>query len=174
MNNLIIGNIIALVASLIMVYSGGLSHKKKILYFQTIQIGLSIISNLVLGGISGAIINALSFIRNILCYNDKLKIKQKTIITLLATALIIRFNNLGIIGYLPLISTITYIWFMDVKNVKKFKLLIVVTMIMWFVYDLCIRLYTSAIFDFLTIIANIITIFFIKNKNTIYNNKKPV
>ena len=92
--NLIIGNIIALVASIIMVYSGILKHKKKILYFQTIQIGLSVISNIVLGGISGAIINAINLIRNILCYKEKLKTKEKIIITLLATILICKFNNL--------------------------------------------------------------------------------
>ena len=43
--------------------------KEKILYFHTVQIGMSVISNIVLGGITGAIINALSLIRNILCYN---------------------------------------------------------------------------------------------------------
>ena len=51
--------------------------KEKILYFQTVQIGLSVISNIILGGITGAIINALSLIRNILCYKDKLGLKEK-------------------------------------------------------------------------------------------------
>ena len=46
---LIIGNIIALTASLLMVYSGILKEKKKILYVQTVQIGLSVVSNIVLG-----------------------------------------------------------------------------------------------------------------------------
>ena len=69
---LIIGNIVALIASLIMVYSGYLKQKKKILYVQTIQIGLSVLSNIILGGITGAIINAVSCIRNILCYKEKL------------------------------------------------------------------------------------------------------
>lgn len=36
---IIIGNIVALIASIIMVYSGYLKQKKKILYVQTIQIG---------------------------------------------------------------------------------------------------------------------------------------
>lgn len=164
MVNLIIGNIIALIASLIMVYSGILKKKKKILYFQTIQIGLSVISNLVLGGISGAIINAISLIRNILCYKNKLKLKEKIIITFLTTILILKFNNLGFIGLLPLISTITYIWLMNIKNVKKFKLLIAFTMFMWFIYDLAIKSYTSAIFDAMTMITNLISIFQINKK----------
>ena len=161
--NLVIGNIIALIASLIMIYSGILKNKKQILYFQTIQIGLSVVSNIILGGISGAVINAISLIRNIICYNDKLKIKEKIIITSISIILIFEFNNLGIIGLLPLISTITYIWLMNIKDVKKFKLLIAFTMLMWFIYDLVIKSYTSAIFDGMTIIVNIVTIFYTKN-----------
>ena len=160
--NLIIGNIIALIASLIMVYSGILKNKKKILYFQTIQIGLSVVSNIILQGISGAIINAINLIRNILCYKEKLDIKEKIIITLLATILIFKFNNLGILGFLPLISTITYTWLMNIKDVKKFKILIAFTTFLWFVYDLSIKSYTSAIFDAMTVIGNIVTIFDVK------------
>ena len=162
MHYFIIGNIIALIASLVMVYSGTLKQKKKILYFQTVQIGLSVISNLVLGGISGAIINVIGLIRNILCYKDRLKIKEKIIITILATILILKFNNLGFLGFLPLISTVTYIWLMNIKNVKMFKMLIAITTLMWFIYDFVIKAYTAAIFDAITITVNLVSIFQIK------------
>lgn len=163
MVNIIIGNIIALIASILMVYSGMLKQKKKILHFQTVQIGLSVISNIVLGGITGAIINVLSLIRNILCYKDKLGLKEKIVITILATILTLKFNNLGYIGLLPLISTVSYVWLMNIKDVKKFKWLIVFTMLMWFIYDVVIKSYTSAIFDFMNIVANIVTLFQIKS-----------
>ena len=163
MVSIIIGNIIALIASILMVYSGMLKQKKKILYFQTVQIGMSVISNIILGGITGAIINTLSMIRNILCYKDKLGLKEKIVITILAVILTIKFNNLGYIGLLPLISTIVYIWLMNIKDVKKFKLSIGFTMLMWFIYDIVIKSYTSAIFDFMNIVANIVTLFKIKN-----------
>ena len=155
---IIIGNIIALIASLIMVYTGILKNKRKILYFQTIQIGLFVVSNLVLGGISGAIINAISIIRNVLCYKEKLGLKEKIIITILSVILTLAFNNLGFVGLLPLISTVSYIWFMDIKDIKKFKILFSFTVLLWFIYDIIIKSYTSAIFDFATIVANIITI----------------
>ena len=155
-------NIIALIASILMVYSGMLKQKKKILYFQTVQIGMSVISNIILGGITGAIINALSMIRNILCYKNKLGLKEKIIITILAIILTFKFNNLGYIGLLPLISTVSYIWLMNIKDVRKFKLLIIFTMLMWLIYDVVIKSYTSAIFDFMNIIANMLTLLQIK------------
>ena len=154
MVSIIIGNIIALIASILMVYSGMLKQKKKILYVQTVQIGLSVVSNIVLGGITGAIINAISMIRNIICYKEKLGTREKIIITILAVVLSLIFNNLGIIGILPVISTVTYVWLMNVKDVRKFKLLIAFTMLMWLIYDTVIKSYTSAIFDFMNLIAN--------------------
>ena len=68
MTVIIIGNIIALTASLLMVYSGLLKKAKDVVYIQSIQIALFVVSNLVLGGISGAISNLLSLIRNIIFY----------------------------------------------------------------------------------------------------------
>lgn len=156
---LIIGNTITLIASLLMVYSGIIKNKKKILYVQSIQIGLYVISNLILDGITGAIINALSFIRNILCYKDKFGLIEKSIITILSIVLSILFNDLGIIGLLPLISTVLYIWLMNIKSVIKFKYLIIFTMILWYYYDLTIKSYTSAIFDVITMFTNLFSIY---------------
>lgn len=167
---IVIGNIIALIASILMVLAGLQKKKKKILFIQIIQIGLSIISNIVLGGYTGAIINALSCVRDILCYKDKMGTKEKIIIIILAIGLSLAFNNLGWIGLLPLVATITYISFMDTKNVVKFKMLIIFSMIMWLAYDLYIKSYTSSVFDFLSIVANIIAILqikFGKNKDAI-------
>lgn len=155
---LIMGNIIALIASIIMVYSGYLKEKNKILYAQTIQIGLSVLSNIVLGGITGAIINVISCVRNILCYKEKLNTISKTILILLATILSLFFNNLGFIGLLPLISTIIYILLMNTKDVIKFKCLIIFTMMLWCCYDLYVKSYTAACFDFMSIITNFISI----------------
>ena len=63
---------------------------------------------------------------------------------------------------LPLISTVSYIWLMNIKDVRKFKLLIIFTMLMWLIYDVVIKSYTSAIFDFMNIIANMLTLLQIK------------
>ena len=124
MTLIIIGNVIVFVAALLMVYSGIIKEKKKILYIQSLQIGLTIISNLLLEGITGAIINAISLLRNILCYKEKLGLKEKIFITILSVVLTVYFNNLGIIGLLPLIATVVYLWLMTTKNVIYFKILI--------------------------------------------------
>ena len=162
MIKIVIGNIVALVASILMVYSGILKQKKKILYVQTIQIGLSVISNIILGGIVGAIINAISWIRNVLYYKNKLGLKAKIIITLISIILSLKFNNICFIGVLPLITIIVYLWLMNINDVTKFKLLIIFTMILWFIYDLTIKSYSSSIFDLATAVVNMYSIIQLK------------
>ena len=161
---LIIGNVIALIASILMVYSGVLKEKKKVLYIQSIQIILYAIGSLVLNGITGFIVNIINFIRNILCYKDKLGLIEKIILSVLALVLTILFNNKGIIGYLPFISASVYLWLMTTKDIVKFKLLIIFTLVLWIIYDLTIQSYTATVFDILTIITNIVGIIKLKKK----------
>ena len=166
MINIIIGNIIALIASLLMVFSGLEKKKEKIIYIQTIQIGLAAISNIVLGGLTGAVINGLSCIRNILCYKNMLKIKEKILIVGLSILLSLIFNDIGLIEIILLISTIIYTFLMNMKDVVKFKKLIILTMIVWFIYDLSIKSYSSAVFNFMNIITNSFSIYKLKYSKT--------
>ena len=161
---LIIGNILALIASLLFVYSGILKKKNKIIIAQSIQKALSTISNIVLKGYSGAIVHAISFIRNILCYYEKLYLSVKIIITIITIILTYLFNNLGLIGILPLISSILYLWFMDIKDIVKFKYLMLSTILLWGIYDFTVQSYTSFLFNIISAIATIISIIQVKNK----------
>ena len=157
--NIVLGNIIALLASLVMIYTGLIKDKSKIIYVQSIQIFLFAISNAILGGITGVITNIVSFARNILCFKNKLNLPIKILITILSIIFSIIFNNIGFIGILPLISTISYIWLMDIKDVIKFKFLIIFTLVLWCIYDFAIKSYTGGLFNLFTIITNIISIF---------------
>ena len=156
---IIIGNIIALIASLLMVYSGLVRKKEKIIYIQTIQMLMFVLSNAVLGGITGIITNIFGCIRNMLCYKKKLKNKEKIMLVVITSIFSLFFNNLGLWGLLPLISTVVYTLLIDLKDVVKFKILVISTVILWFIYDIYIQSYTSAIFDFMTIITNTIAIY---------------
>lgn len=157
-NYLIIGNVVALLASIVMVYAGILKDKKQILFAQTVQCGLFILSNIILGGISGAIVNFLSCIRNVLCYKGWLGIFEIIILTILSVGLTVIFNDLGIIGLLPMISTVSYIFFMNTKSIVRFKFLVIFTTVLWLIYDIFIRSYTSALFDLFCVITNTISL----------------
>ena len=77
----------------------------------------------------------------------------------------IKFNNLGLIGYLPLIAGLSYLWLMNIKDVVKFKFLIIFTMVLWFIYDLTIKSYSSSIFDLMTAFTNLYSIYRLRKEN---------
>ena len=158
----ILGNAISLVASIIMVYSGILKKKKQILLCQCIEYILFTITNIVLGGIPGAIINFFAMIGVLLGYKNKLNIVSKTVLGILTRILIIKFNNLGLLGYLPLIAMIIYLCVIDIKNVFTYKTFLIIIMLFWVVYDYSIKSYVSLVFNILTIITTIISMIQIK------------
>ena len=162
MNFILIGNIIALVASVIMVISGIVKEKKKVLFYQSVEVGFAVISYLFLGAISGAVINVINLIRNYLCYKDKLNVVLKIILTILSIVLVLYFNNEGLIGLLPLVCIIVYLWLITIKDIIKFKIMIISLMILWTIYDFVVKNYVAGVFDILTILANIISIISIK------------
>ena len=104
-----------------MTVSGICKTKKNTLIIQTIDIVFATIANIILSGVSGAIINCVSIIRNILCYKNKFTLPVKIIITIITIGLSITFNNKGLIGLLPLISNISYTFLMDKFDEKKIQ-----------------------------------------------------
>lgn len=161
--NVVIGNIISLLASVLMTYSGYIKSKGKFLIVQIVQMSLSALSNFILGGTTGTIINLVNIIRNVLCYKNKLNKYSIILILTLSISLSLYFNNLSCIGLLPLLSTILYTTLMNIKDIKKFKYLTIITMLLWLIYDICIMNYVSALFDLLTIGSNSIAIYQLKN-----------
>lgn len=161
--SVVIGNIVSLLASVLMTYSGYIKSKGKFLIVQIVQMSLSALSNFILGGTTGTIINLVNIIRNVLCYKNKLNKYSIILILTLSISLSLYFNNLSFIGLLPLLSTILYTTLMNIKDIKKFKYLTITTMLLWLIYDICIMNYVSALFDLLTIGSNSIAIYQLKN-----------
>ena len=161
---LFIGNLIALLGSFVMVYSGTIKDKKGTIFVQSIQIALLAISNIVLGGIAGFIINLINLIRNIISYKNLLNIKIKVIISIISIILTLVFNKEGLIGYLPLISTLIFTWFMTIKDIIKFKYALAISVFLWLIYDFSIRSYTASLFDAITVVVTLLSIIKINNK----------
>lgn len=161
---LIIGNVIALIASIFMVIAGLLNDRRQILVVQIIQMTLFIISNVVLGGYTAVVVNAISIVRNIVAYKGKLTNNVSYFLLVLTTIFTLIFNNHFIIGLLPLVGTIVFTLNLNNKNITKLKLALSFSMLMWLIFDLYIKSFSSALFDFLSMAAGIMTIYQIKNK----------
>lgn len=163
--SLIIANAIDLLAAIVQVSSGAIKEKTKILIVQTVQLLMQGISMLLLGGVTGAINNVLSCLRNYLCYKDKLNLVWKIIIVVISAALTLIFNEQGLLGVLPAVVCTIYIFLMDIKDPIGFKWLTTLSFLPWMFYHFMLGSYVGAAFDAATIITNAITLFtMIRNK----------
>lgn len=164
---IIIGNVISLIACIIMVISGYIQSKNKILRLQSIQIGLSAVACCVLSAYSGMIINILSVFRNILAQKNKLSWSYKILIlsitvtlSIIATLLkSIAISYIDWVGFVPLFSTVTYTLLMDKLDGISFKYLVIFTMVVWIIHDFFSKNYVSVFFNIMNIITSFIAIY---------------
>lgn len=161
MNFIVIGNIIMFVASVVMVLAGFCKSRKLTIILQTVQMGIMAAGTLCLGGFSGAIMNCFSAVRNILSYNGKLDTKAKIALIVISSCIALSVNNLGIIGFIPIIVFIMFALFMNAEDVVYLKLITSIGCVLFFVHDLYIQSYTSAIFNAVTVMTNVSSIVYI-------------
>ena len=165
--SIIIANIIDFIAALIQVGSGSIKKKSKILVVQIIQLLMQSVSMLLLGGITGAVNNVLSCVRNYLCYKEKLNKLWKGILIIASVAMTVLLNDRGWLGIIPVVVCTVYIILMDMKDPIKFKLLVTLCFIPWIIYHFALKAYVATVFDAASVITSGITLFvMIKEKKT--------
>ena len=123
------------------------------------------IANLLLGGYTGALTISISIIRNSLMVKKKM---TKAILTILIIIQIIvgsYLNQLGLIGYLPIISSVSYSLAIAItRNLQWLRCVIIENMLLWLIYDLTIQAYPAAVTDITITLTTLIAI--IKNRKT--------
>ena len=155
----IAANIIDFLAAMLQVASGSIKKKAKILVVQIVQLLMQGVSMLLLGGITGAVNNVLSCLRNYLCYKEKLNIYWKAALIAASVALTLLLNDQGLLGVIPVVVCTVYILLMDLKDPIAFKLLVTLTFVPWVFYHFFLQAYVAAVFDVLTILSNAVTLF---------------
>lgn len=153
------------VACVIMVCIGLLKTRKQVLWWQSVQIGLMTIASLFLGTIPGFIANIIGIVRNVLSYNSKLNKITQVLLSLVSVVCILVFNNIGWLGLLPMVATVTYNFTINTKNVTKLKIVLLSTSIMWAIHDFAIQSYIAGVFDILSATTCIIGIIYKENNH---------
>ena len=154
-----IANIIDFLASMLMVASGSIKKKSRILAVQIIQLMMQSVSMLLLGGITGAVNNVLSCLRNYLCYKEKLNVFWKAALIAASIALTLLLNDQGLLGLIPVVVCTVYILLMDLKDPIAFKLLVTLTFVPWVFYHFFLGAYVATVFDTLSVLTNAVTLF---------------
>ena len=167
----ILGNIFSLLSVVCIAVSVVKKSKKDFMYWQIGDTFFGILSTIVLSAYAALVINSIYLVRNILSYKGRLT-KNITYILLIFSILIgLYVNNLGLIGYLPIIASANFtICVYLTKNEQQMRWALVSNLLLWFVHDIYVQAYPSAITDavlsawtLLQICKNRKTDFFIKS-----------
>lgn len=156
----ITANIISLIGSVIMIFVGLIKNKKKILGVQIVMFALFAVANVMLGAVTGAVTNGLSIIRNGITFFTEFGLPYQIGFICVQATLCLLLNNGGLIGWLPVLGVGLFTLTVN-KSAKVMKAVIIVTQIMWTVYDLFYKNYSAAIFDVVTMVSNAVGIYLI-------------
>ena len=151
MESVIIGNICSLFAMLTDSLSSSRKTAKGVLVFQTISQVFYVTGSIILKGYSAAVQNALSVLRNLAAIKE---IDSKVIewaLVIGGVVLGMLFNNLGAIGWVPIIANFEYSLavFRFKDNERALKMAFFVAVAMYSVFNF-------AIYNFVGCISNVI------------------
>ena len=160
----LLAQVFSAIGALCVAISSFAKSKNKMLVWQITDYIFTAIANLLLGGYTGALTISISIIRNSLMVKKKM---TKTILTILIVIQIIvgtYLNQLGLIGYLPIISSVSYSLAIAITRNLQWLRWVIENMLLWLIYDLTIKAYPAAITDVTITLTTLIAI--IKNRKT--------
>lgn len=151
--SVILGNICSLLAMITDSISSTRKTAKGVLHVQNISQLIYCIGTILLKGYSGAAQNVVSILRNFVAIR---KIENKVIqwiLVLLGVALGIAFNNLGWIGYLPVIANLQYtlVVFKYKDNERALKISFAVCVCLFMIFN-------TSILNFVGVVSNLIVL----------------
>ena len=145
-------------ATVLFVLMGLAKTRKKMLTLQLGQVVFLGFSNIVLGANTGAVMNFIALVRNIVCLKFRYRLWHKLVFSALLVGLGLYANNKGLLGVLPIAGTVLVTCCLDLDNVSLIKLSYVISTSMWAFYDFTVHNYVSCLTDIFGAVSNLVGI----------------
>ena len=147
MNEVIVGNVCSLCAAVTDSISSTRKKPGQILAIQILSQVFYGVGTIILKGYSSTVQNAVAILRNLAAIK---RIKSRTvewILILLGVGLGIVFNNLGWVGWLPIVANLEYsvAVFRFKNNPRGLKVALIINMLMYFSFSIIIMNYVAAV-----------------------------
>ena len=161
-----IGNICSLLAMVTDSISATQKTAKRVLLMQSLSQLIYCIGTIVLKGYSAAVQNAISILRNFVAIKN---INNKAIewtLVILGVALGLGFNNLGLLGLLPVIANLQYTLaiFRFKDNERAIKISFMISIGLFAIFNIVIYNAVGAIGNGVVCISTAINLFKTRNK----------
>lgn len=166
--NIVIGNIISLIAGIFIILSMWVNDEKQAYKYQFLNAFILMISSVFFLSWTGVTTMAIAASRNAMVYKDKLTINWTVFFIIISVAIGLLVNTMGFIGLLPIIAivqiTLCNYYF---KTIKLIKIGFIVNSMIYIVYFLAILDFASAAIESITALIGIIALV-----RLIYNGDK--
>ena len=159
--SVILGNVCSLLAMITDSISSTRKTAKGVLLVQCVSQMIYFVGTILLKGYSGAVQNAVSIIRNLVAIRKINSAVVEWTLVILGVALGIGFNNLGLIGYLPVVANLQYTLavFRFKDNERALKISFAICIGLFALFNLAIYNFVGAGTNLFVMISTLIFLF---------------
>nr|WP_295000187.1 YgjV family protein [uncultured Methanobrevibacter sp.] len=157
--NIIIGNIISLIAGVFIILSMWVNDEKKAYFYQFLNAFILMISSVFFFSWTGVTTMAIAATRNLMVYNDRLTLRWTVFFIVISVVIGLLVNTMGFVGLLPIIAIIQItLCNYYLKTIKSIKTSFIVNSAIYIVYFLAILDFSSAAIESLTALIGVVAL----------------
>ena len=158
--NIVIGNIISLIAGVFIILSMWVNDEKKAYLYQFLNAFILIISSVFFFSWTGVTTMAIAATRNMMVYKDRLTLRWTVFFIVISVVLGLMVNTMGFVGLLPIIAIIQItLCNYYLKTIKSIKTSFIVNSAIYIVYFLAILDFSSAAIESVTALIGVVALF---------------
>lgn len=158
--NIIIGNIVSLIAGVFIILSMWVNDEKKAYLYQFLNAFILIISSVFFFSWTGVTTMAIAATRNLMVYKDRLTLRWTVFFIVLSVVLGLMVNTMGFVGLLPIIAIVQItLCNYYLKTIKSIKTSFIVNSAIYIVYFLAILDFSSAAIESVTALIGVVALF---------------
>lgn len=158
--NIVIGNIISLIAGIFIILSMWVNDEKQAYKYQFLNAFILMISSVFFLSWTGVTTMAIAASRNVMVYKDCLTLNWTIFFIIISVVLGLIVNTMGIVGLLPIIAivqiTLCNYYF---KTIKLIKIGFILNSAIYIIYFLAIWDFSSAVIESVTAMVGVVALF---------------
>ena len=158
--NIVIGNVISLIAGVFIILSMWVNDEKKAYFYQFLNAFILMFSSVFFFSWTGVTTMAIAASRNLIVYKDRLTRNWTIFFIIISIALGLIVNTMGFVGLLPIIAIVQItLCNFYLKSIKTIKTSFIVNSAIYVVYFLAIFDFSSAAIESFTALIGIISLY---------------
>ncbi len=161
MINFIIAQIIGGIALIVLIVSFQKNEKKKLLKYQMFSSLLYAIQYVLLGAYTGSLMNLICMVRNFI-FNKYENKRPPLYLLIIIITLMVGFSTIsyeGLISLLPMIAVVLYSIAIWDGNLKKVRIVEIISCLLYIIYNIKVQAYTGLIATVIEMLGAMVAIY---------------